>query len=133
MITKSFLPELNAVYEIQDFIKLQLTKTGFSQKKLLTFDLVIEEIITNIIQHGLKNTEKGYITIGLEIKDEKGIIEICDNGIRFNPLQEKDPDINAPLENRESGGLGIFLVKQLAEHIDYSYKDNLNILRIVLK
>ena len=81
--------------------------------------LTIEQI--NTILSPLKYSEDAEIT--LEFEDE---------GFEYNPLTREDPDINLPPEKRPEGGLGIFMVKQMAESVDYDYTDNKNILTITL-
>ena len=58
------------------------------------------------------------------------VITFIDGGTPYNPLEKEDPDITLSAEEREIGGLGIFMVKKSMDSIDYEYKDGQNILRI---
>ena len=63
--------------------------------------------------------------------DEKGFlltVTLKDAGKKFNPLEMPDPDVNLPLEEREIGGLGIFLCKQFMDEVEYRYEEGCNIL-----
>ena len=53
-----------------------------------------------------------------------------DSGVPYNPLEKKDPDVTLPAEKREVGGLGIFMAKKSMDHIEYEYKDGMNVLRM---
>ena len=56
-----------------------------------------------------------------------------DGGVEFDPLAKPDPDINAPLEERSIGGLGIFLCKQMMNVLDYHFEDGCNVFIMKLK
>ena len=58
------------------------------------------------------------------------IITFIDSGVPYNPLKKPDPDVTKDLEERELGGLGIFMVKKSMDDITYEYKEGQNILRI---
>ncbi|MFO7752663.1 MAG: ATP-binding protein [Desulfobacteraceae bacterium] len=131
----SFKAEISSVPEIQDFVKSSLySKEKLSQKALMHVDLVIEELAMNIIKHGFKDKKKGdiYIRVKSVFDGKKLYLTIFDNGVPFNPIETKPPDIEAPITEREPGGLGVFMVKQLAESIEYSREDGKNRLYIVM-
>ena len=67
------------------------------------------------------------------MEDEKLTLVFSDDGMPYNPLMNKEPDIHAALEDREIGGLGIFMVKRMVEHADYEYKDHMNKLTLTMK
>jgi len=62
---------------------------------------------------------------------KKFVIEIRDKGIPFDSLSHPDPDITADIGNRETGGLGIFLIKKVADEVRYSRNGDMNVLTIV--
>ena len=107
-------------------------KMGFNKKSIMHIELVLEEIIVNIISYGYKNVKNGKIIVRCCRKEIKKIeILIEDFGVPFNLIKEKDPKIDLPIEEREAGGLGIFLVKQLMEDIKYERRDKKNILTLI--
>ncbi len=133
MDKKSFKPEFQSIYEIHDFVKKYLiSKNSYTQELSATIDLIIEEVVVNIINYGLKDISKGIINVEVNISGKKLNLKISDNGIPFNPLEAPGPDINASLEDRGIGGLGIFLVKQKSNAITYSRKNSMNELSITL-
>ena len=100
-------------------------------EKVKKYYVVGDEVLSNIIKYGFKNDKKNkYIIIDLDIDLKKKNVKftIKDNGIPFNPLYVKDPNINLSVEERKEGGLGIYIVKKMMDKVSYEYKDNNNIL-----
>ena len=89
--------------------------------------IISEELYTNIFSYAYANHE-GNVEITLEKENEKLTFIFKDNGVKYNPLEHEDPDVTLPPENRDMGGLGIFIVKNSVDEISYEYKDNTNIL-----
>lgn len=132
MEKKTFKPEIESVDRIQKFIKSALSSDESNGKLLFAIDLIIEEIVVNIVNYGIKDINTGFITVDTKIENETLFIGITDNGLAFNPLEKKDPDIFMPLEDREPGGLGIYLVKQFVKEIRYERKDHKNLIQLWL-
>ena len=91
--------------------------------------LSIEETVENVVQYAYKDSI-GWMEVETEL-DENGLmltVILKDAGKPFNPLEKPDPDINLPLEEREIGGLGIYLCKQFMDDVQYRYEDGCNIL-----
>ncbi len=133
MNKQSFKPELQSIYEIQKFVKQYLKKQKtYSDKVSSIIDLIIEELIVNIVNYGFKNTSDGNIEIEVSISGEKLNLKISDNGIPFNPLKVPAPDVNASLEDRNIGGLGIFFVLQKVSACSYENKNGRNELTITI-
>lgn len=132
METKSYKPQIESINQIQKFVKKKLSRINNDENKLLKIDLLIEEIVVNIVNYGCKGMKNSFIDIMIDTSDEDIIIEISDNGIAFNPLEQEAPDISSGIEKRRPGGLGIFLVKQIAKEIQYARQDNINIIRLCL-
>ena len=93
--------------------------------------LVMEELITNSIKYGYGDTNEHIITIELEIANAAITIAVEDDGRPFNPLQAPQPDISSSLEDRETGGLGIHLIRELSDEIFYRRNGAVN--RLTLK
>ncbi|MCG8551205.1 MAG: ATP-binding protein [Desulfobacterales bacterium] len=132
METKTFKPEIESVCRIQEFVKSALSVEAANKTKCFAIDLIIEELIINIATYSIKNLTADFIAVCTDIEDETLFIEITDNGPAFNPLEKSDPDIFMPLEDRQPGGLGIYLVKKFVKDIQYERKDHKNLIRIWL-
>lgn len=132
MKTESFAPRIESIHKIQEFVAGFLSANHIDSEKLMTIELIIEEIVTNITHYGFEEKSTGVIDVGVDIRGQDIFIEISDNGMAFNPLENKDPDVDADLDEREIGGLGIFFVKQLARGARYSRREGKNILALIL-
>lgn len=93
--------------------------------------LVCEEALMNIINYAYPKGN-GDMFAGYEYdkKDNCIILKVCDYGIEFNPIKERDPDLTTDIINREIGGLGIFLLKKISDIIEYERSENMNVLTI---
>ena len=71
------------------------------------------------------------VSISAEIAGGTAVITFEDKGVPYDPLEKTDPDINLSAEQREIGGLGIFMVKKSMDDVRYEYRDGMNILTLV--
>ena len=97
---------------------------------MLSMNLVLEELVTNIIFYGYQDKMEHKIIIHFSYDSKVFLMKIEDDAIAFNPLQIAEPDINEPIENRKIGGLGIHFVRQLTDSIIYERVGNKNILSL---
>jgi anti-sigma regulatory factor (Ser/Thr protein kinase) len=97
----------------------------------MQINIAIDELFSNIA-HYAYNPETGDATVRVEVIEDPMavIITFIDNGVPYDPLKQKDPDTTLPAEERELGGLGIYMVKKTMDDITYEYKDGKNILSI---
>ena len=103
-------------------------------KTKMQVHIAIDELFGNIAYYAY-NPEIGIVTVRVEVTDNPlaVVITFIDNGIPYDPLAKVDPDVTLSLEERDVGGLGIYLVKKTMDDILYEYKDGQNILRIKKK
>ena len=123
---------MESLASIQSFIEKTAAQAGLDTVFSPSIPLIVEEIIVNIISHAYKDTDAGTITIEIEPAKDALSISFSDTGPPFNPLQADPPDITKTIEEREIGGLGLFLVTQIADDIKYSRHDNQNILTVTI-
>jgi anti-sigma regulatory factor (Ser/Thr protein kinase) len=100
-------------------------------KAQMQIDIAIDELFSNIA-HYAYNSEIGQATVRVEaIKDPLAVtITFIDNGVPYDPLANADPDTTLSAEEREIGGLGIYMVKKSMDDVTYEYRDGKNILKI---
>lgn len=103
---------------------------GIPDRTIQELNLALDELVTNTITHGF--TSPGDHRLELEVVcDGSGIdVTLSDDGDPFNPFDAPDPDLEASLEERPIGGLGVFLVKQLMDEMRYAYEDGRNRVRL---
>ncbi len=117
--------------QVLAFVDEEIDKLDCSVKIRTQIDIAVEELFVNIA-HYAYNPETGPATVRVEVEKDPPAISITfiDHGIPYDPLAKADPDITLSAEEREIGGLGIFMVKKSMDSIDYEYKDGQNILHI---
>ena len=121
--------------KVQAFIGEQLDQYGCSMKDKMDIEIAVEELFVNIAYYAYKPEENGTASIRFDASEEplQIVIQFLDHGVPYNPLQKKDPDITMDADERDIGGLGIFMAKKCMDGIEYSYKDGKNILTIMKK
>ncbi len=117
-----------------DFVNEELEKTGADMKAITQIDVAVEELFVNIA-HYAYNPDTGPAKVRIEVDDDPLAVSITffDNGIPYDPLAKPDPDVSLSVEERQIGGLGIFMVKKSMDNVEYEYKDGQNILKITKK
>ena len=117
--------------QVTAFVDEQLEALGCPIKAQMQIDIAIDELFGNIA-HYAYNPDVGPATVRVEVlKDPLAVvITFIDNGVQYDPLAQADPDITLSAEEREIGGLGIYMVKKSMDEITYEYKNGQNILRI---
>jgi len=115
----SLAAELESLKEFRAFITKCCAVHGLSSEVVLDLKLAVDEACTNIIQHGYKGMDPGSIILSFRIEAERILVEITDFGHIFEPAEAPQPDIEAALGDREIGGLGLYLIYQTMDNIDY--------------
>lgn len=117
--------------EVRDFVAQHAKKLGLSDKEISEIRLAVDEAYTNIIKHAYKNSPKQPVKIELGISDSQLWISIMDEGESFKPEEYKAPDILKRIKNKQRGGMGVFLIQKLMDHVQYSRKGKMNEIRMV--
>ncbi len=133
MAQRTYPAELDSLEDMLEFINEVMVQLGADRERLFKVRLAAEELLVNIIHYAYPDSH-GELSIDCS-KAEQGepgvFIEIRDAGIPFNILEKQEPDITQPMEDREIGGLGIFLTRQVMDEISYEREDGQNIVRMV--
>lgn len=119
---------------VTEFVNEQLEALDCPMRAQMQIDIAIDELFGNIA-HYAYNPNVGNATVRVEVTEEPlaVIITFIDGGVPYDPLKAVDPDITLSAEERQIGGLGIYMVKKSMDEITYEYKDGKNILSIKKK
>jgi serine/threonine-protein kinase RsbW len=118
---------LESLREFREFIREHCAQVpGVNNTILYDVQLAVDEACTNIITHGYQDLNPGSIIMDLEIDPEKLTVSLTDFGHSFEPSSAPIPDIHAPLEERELGGYGLFLIQQSVDEMDYQVTEDGN-------
>ena len=117
--------------EVLAFVDEQLEAADCPMKIQMQIDIAVEEIFVNIANYAYA-PEIGTATVRVEVLGDPPAVGITfiDGGVPYDPLAKDDPDVTLSAEERQIGGLGIFMVKKSMDDVKYTYLDGHNILTI---
>ena len=122
----SIAPSLESIDKVTAFLEQCLENQDVPVKAISQINIAADEIFSNIARYSGATT----VSVGCETKNNQAIIRFADNGRPYDPTEKADPDITLSAEQRDIGGLGIFMVKKTMDEIVYEYEDGFNILTI---
>jgi anti-sigma regulatory factor (Ser/Thr protein kinase) len=124
---------LEYLHKFIDFVARCSREQGFDKNRVHEIELATEEALVNIFDYAYKENN-GEVEIFCKLDDNKRfIIEIVDTGTPFNVLSVASPDITADISDRQLGGLGVFLMKEFMDAVQYRHEGNKNILSLIIK
>ena len=104
---------------------------GFDKDKISELDVIIDEMVNNYISYAFEGVKKPQLDIGISLSCGVAQLTFTDNGVLFDPLQVDAPDVEGDLSDRPFGGLGISIVKSLADKMTYRVFEGKNRLTII--
>ncbi|HZD57752.1 MAG TPA: ATP-binding protein [Anaerolineales bacterium] len=124
--------ELESLAKLRAFIE-QICKhqTGIDDQIIYDLKLASDEACTNIITHGYQGMNPGSIILNLELTPAEVILTITDFGHPFEPTEAPMPDVQAGLEDRPTGGFGLYFIYQTMDKVDYKSTEDGNHLILV--
>ena len=131
MAELTILAALENLDQVLAFVDAELEKLDCPMKTQIQIDVAVEELFVNIAHYAYVPSQ-GSATIRVQPDEEKRSLAITfiDSGTPYDPLAKPDPDVTLSAEERQIGGLGIFMVKKSMDGMEYEYKDGKNILTI---
>ena len=124
-------PQASEVPGLIDWLRSCCRVDGVADALALRVALALEEAVINVITYGFAELPPPHrIAVRLDIGADALAVEIVDNGRAFDPTRAPGPDLSLPLAERDPGGLGIHLMRNMVDHIVYRRRDGSNILRL---
>ena len=123
--------DLKRVPELNAFIESVAEKLGADATVTGQLQLAVEEIVVNVMNYAYPEGKKGFVTIKVMSDGHQLRIVVIDSGVPFDPTLKEKADTTLSAEERPIGGLGIFLVRELMDSINYERVDNRNILMMI--
>ena len=122
---------LDNLEKVIDFISRNLEEAGGSPAIEIQVHLAVEEIFVNVASYAYE-PGTGPVTIQCgPLGSDRFEIIFIDQGVPYDPMAKDDPDVTLEIEERQIGGLGIFLAKQYMEEMNYQYENGSNILTMI--
>ena len=136
MLMRLIVPGEHArVEDLNASLDTVLTRHGVAAGIRDDVRLIVEELASNAIDHGAAELPVGQheLSVNIAIDGDRLSLEFRDTGAPFDPLSAAEPDLDADIDDRPLGGLGLYLIRQLAEDIRYQRVGEDNLLAVVLR
>ena len=134
MTTQTFPAKTDALSDVLGFVEQTLESFECPMKLQMAICVAIEEVFVNVANYAYPGSEGDMtLSIGFDEATQDVTFRMADKGIPFDPLKKPDPDITLSAEDREIGGLGIFITKKTMDTVEYAYENGENILTMIKK
>jgi serine/threonine-protein kinase RsbW len=120
--------ELESLQTFRTFITECCARYDVPSDTVLELKLAVDEACTNVITHGYKGMDPGSIILAFRIEPDRILVQITDFGHVFEPVEAPRPDVEAALGDEELGGLGLYLIYQTMDNVDYTASEDGNML-----
>ena len=125
-----FVSDRAELEKLEGFTADFAQKAGLSDKDLFALQIIVEELVTNVIDYGGVPAGEHAVRVELSAQDVELVVHLVDRGKEYNPLLREDPDVTLPAEQRPIGGLGVHFCKKLTEAQEYERRDGCNVLTL---
>ena len=125
-----FISDRAELEKLEGFTADFAQKAGLSDKDLFALQIIVEELVTNVIDYGGVPAGEHAVRVELSAQDGELVVHLVDRGKEYNPLLREDPDVTLPAEQRPIGGLGVHFCKKLTEAQEYERRDGCNVLTL---
>lgn len=116
---------------ISNYIKTVAKEAGFDEFTIYTIETAVDEACSNIIEHAYGGEDIGDIEIGYTDEPKQFTIIIKDHGHHFDPSSIPIPNLSSKLAERKANGLGLYMMHQWMDEINFQFSENSNILSMV--
>ena len=125
-----FISDRAELEKLEGFTADFALKAGLSDKDLFALQIIVEELVTNVIDYGGVPAGEHAVRVDLSAEGGELLIRLTDRGAEYNPLLREDPDTTLPAEQRPIGGLGVHFCKKLTDAQEYERRDGCNVLSL---
>ena len=122
--------DIQQIPQLASFVDAVAEEAGIDFSVAMSLNLALEEAVVNVMQYAYPTGTYGTVTIEALFNKEQLKFIISDAGVPFDPTAKEDVDVNLEVSEREVGGLGIHLIRQIMDEISYEYKDGKNYLTL---
>lgn len=122
--------EISEISKLATFIDEVGEEMNLSPELIFNLNLVLEEAVSNVILYAYPKEEHQEISLSVQKKGNSIILILTDSGMEFDPTLIPDADITLSAEERQIGGLGIFLIRQIMNKVEYQRINGQNVLRL---
>ena len=122
--------EISEIDTLAVFVRELGEELGLTSDLVFNLNLVLEEAVSTVILYAYSKEEQQEISLSVTASDNDLVFMLIDSGKEFNPAQAPDADVSLPAEERRIGGLGIFIIRQIMNKVEYQRIDGKNVLTL---
>jgi len=126
-LTNSLDEMTNVLMALEEFSD----SAGLDIRTAQAAEMALDELLTNIVSYGYLDSEQHRIAVDMCVEEGALRILVADDGIPFNPFEQDEPDMDAPISQRELGGMGIHLVKKFMDEYSYQRLEERNVVTLL--
>ena len=115
---------LDSLSEISDFVVSAARTAGLDDQAVWEVQLAVDEAATNVVLHAYGGQEEGPITVQVEVRNGEFVVCLHDRGKPFDPESVPLPDLESPIEERQTGGLGLYLMRKLMDRVEFHFDED---------
>jgi anti-sigma regulatory factor (Ser/Thr protein kinase) len=120
--------------QFTEFVRVGAREAALPEARLGPLELVLEEVLMNVFSYAYPAGESGAVAVGYEAAAPDRLrVQIRDSGRAYDPLAAEDPDLTLGLDDRPIGGLGLFLIREMTDSIEYQRSGGQNILTFLIQ
>jgi len=123
--------DASAMHDVRGFVEDFVLRHAVALDEQHRLMIVLEELITNLAKYGYRDRPAGSAEVRLQLDESRLTLEVVDDGDPFDPLEAPPPDFDAPLEERAVGGLGLHIMRALADEVSYRRAGERNVLQLM--
>ena len=125
--------DVRQIPQLADFVETIAQESNLDQALAMTLNLALEEAVTNVIMYAYPKGSQGLVDLEAIVRKDSLVFILSDSGKPFDPTAAPKADISLDVEERPIGGLGIHLMRELMDSLNYEREDGLNILTLKKK
>ena len=119
--------------EVREFVAKHASNFGFKQQEVADIRLAVDEAYTNIIKHAYKHDDSKSVEIELGYNSNEFWVSLLDRGRTFDPSTYTEPNVRKKIKEKKRGGVGVYLIKNLMDEVEYVKEGSLNEIRMTKK
>ena len=123
--------DLSELQRLAEWLEACGEAEAVDPKTLFNFNLALDELVTNLISYAYPDGGEHVFSVALWREGDQLIASVEDDGVPFNPLEVAEPELDAPLDARKIGGLGVHFVRTLLDDLSYRHEDGRNHIRLM--
>ncbi len=128
---KTFTAKIEEVPAIVAYVADMAESVGMHPKRVMHLQLAVEEAVVNVCNYAYQ-VPPGEVQISISHESNRFVVKVQDEGVPFDPMTLEAPDLKAGIEERQVGGLGVYLMRRVMDEVHYFREGKKNILTLIV-